>query len=144
MCGLTGFPIIVTRQSQNGGWTLPRKWIHQTSEVLTCLCWSLHSHPHLVRVSTAASCISNSQYVASRSCQVACCTLLNSSWRFWACCLTSALKLLNCLSSVCNFIFKFCLARPDGNYVISQFFLAGTYLCYNALHSILDGIYVIC
>lgn len=47
-----------------------------------------------------------------------------------------------CLS-VCNFIFIFGLARPNGNYVISHFFLAGAYL-YVALHSISDAINVIC
>jgi hypothetical protein len=60
--------------------------------------------PYLIWASTAGSCISNSQCVASMSCQVTCTphcvtfsSLVKSSQKFRACCLTIAVSSFNCL-----------------------------------------------
>jgi hypothetical protein len=54
----------------------------------------------LGQASVAASCISCSWHLASRSHHITCSSLLKFSQRFWVVCLTTAMIPINCLSSI--------------------------------------------
>jgi hypothetical protein len=100
-------PLLLTTAS-NLWWNCVQDVDHHTSTASPQWCRSLHSF-HLrvfLRASSTTNHILNFHRVASRYCQVAsmshvtCNSPLNSSWWFWASCLTTAMTPFNCLSHV--------------------------------------------